>query len=68
MAAVAVDEMLRHLDAKPFARIPDYADFRAAFYKQMRIEILQATLEEAQKPRNEARIRDLAGELACLLI
>lgn len=69
LAAVAVEEMFRHLDAKPFPRLPDYADFREVFRKQIAIEILQEQIKEAKlKPKNEARIRELEGELACLLI
>lgn len=69
LAAVAVEEMFHHLDAKPHSRLPDYADFRGAFFKQVRIELLKAKIEEAcRAPRNEARVRELTGELACLLI
>lgn len=61
LAAVAVGEMFRHLDAR---RIPDYADFRAAFHEPLRIEILTARLSEAQLAKNETRVHELLVELA----
>jgi hypothetical protein len=70
LAAVVRDEMMRHLDAKP-PRLPDYADFREALTRsrQVQIEILHGQLQEARrKPRNDARVRELMGEIACLLI
>ena len=60
--------MMRLLDAKP-SRLADYADFRDAMRRQVQIEIVQAQIKEAKrKPKNEPRIRELEGELACLLI
>ena len=62
LAAVAIDEMFRHLDAD---RVPDYADFRSALRRQVKIEILQARIAEARlKPNNRRREKQLLGELA----
>jgi hypothetical protein len=62
LAAVARDEMFRQLDAK---RLPDYADFRCAFERYVKIELLQARLAEARlKPTNARREKELLGELA----
>jgi len=62
LAAVARDEMFRQLDAK---RLPDYADFRCALEQQVKIEILQARLDEARlKPNHARREKELLGQLA----
>jgi hypothetical protein len=67
LAAVVRDEMMRHIDARR-PHLADYADFRDALRRQVQIEILHAKIEEARlKPRNDVRIRELMGELACLL-
>jgi len=69
LAAVAMDEIVRQRRAKPFERLVDYADLRQAMQKQVRLEILQAQLEEAgRKPRNEKRVSEILGEISCLLI
>ena len=62
LAAVAIEEVFRQLDAD---RIPDYADLRYALRRQVKIEILQARLAEARlKPNNHRREKELLGELA----
>lgn len=62
LAALVRDEMFRHLDA---GRTPDYADFRCAMERQVKIEILQARLAEARlKPNNQRREQQLLGQLA----
>ena len=68
LAAVVRDEMLRQLDARPYSRLADYADFRSALRHQVQIELLRARIEEAQlTPLNDARIAELKKELSCLL-
>ena len=62
LASVVRDEMYRQLDAK---RVPDYADFRAALSRFVKIELLMARLDEAKlKPNNDLRVKQLYGELA----
>lgn len=44
---------------------PDFVDFCAAFERPMRMELLNAKLEEARlKPVNDARIKELVMQLA----
>jgi hypothetical protein len=68
LAAVVRDEMMRQLDAKPFGRVADYADFKEALERQVRIELLAIRIDEARRyALNDKRIHELLAEFTCLL-